>query len=238
MKKVAVLIGNFGSGKTEIALNLVFEGVKRHKAVLVDLDVINPYFRSAERKRELTAAGIKLLHPNFSLTTVDVPSLPPEIRSVFQDDHELVVFDVGGDPAGATVLGQYKSDFDALPEGSLEVLFVINPFRPFSAEPQMVTDLYERIRYRARLAVTGLVNNANLSVLASAEDLIKGYDIVKSVSERLNIPVRYTCGRAQPLRAFLQMARERKLEEKYIGEPFEINTYMHRDWDSFTEKGI
>ncbi|MPN33154.1 hypothetical protein SDC9_180638 [bioreactor metagenome] len=102
----------------------------------------------------------------------------------------------------------------------------------------MVADLYERIRYRARLEITGLVNNANLSVLASAQDLLRGYDIVKSVSDLLKIPVRYTCGRAEPLRAFLQMARERKLEEKYIGEPFEITTYMHRDWDSFTQKGI
>lgn len=238
MKRVAVLIGNFGSGKTEIALNLVFEGAKHHKTVLVDLDVINPYFRSAERKQELTAAGVKLLHPNFAFTTVDVPSLPPEIRSVFEDDHEFVVFDVGGDPAGATVLGQYKKDFDSLPEGNLEVLFVINSFRPFSAEPQMVAELYERIRYRARLTITGLVNNANLSVLASANDLLAGYDIIKSVSEQFNIPVRYTCGRAQPLQAFLEMARKCKLDEKYIGEPFEIKTYMHRDWDSFTEKGI
>ena len=175
MKKVYVLIGNFGSGKTEISLNLAVKGMENGKSVLVDLDVINPYFRSAERKDILDAAGVKLLYPTFALTTVDVPSLPPDIFSVFIDDHDTVVFDVGGDPAGATALGQYKANFDNLPEGSLEVLYVINPRRPFSAEAGMVLDLMERINYRSRLKVTGLVNNANLAKETTFEDLLDGH---------------------------------------------------------------
>ena len=238
MKKVYVLIGNFGSGKTEISLNLAVKGMENGKSVLVDLDVINPYFRSAERKDILDAAGVKLLHPTFALTTVDVPSLPPDIFSVFIDDHDTVVFDVGGDPAGATALGQYKANFDNLPEGSLEVLYVINPRRPFSAEPEMVLDLMERINYRSRLKVTGLVNNANLAKETTVEDLLDGYYMVKEVSEKSGVPVVMTSGTKEPLCAFLEEAKKRGLSEEWIGKPFEITSYMHRDWETFTEKGI
>ena len=238
MKKVYVLIGNFGSGKTEISLNLAVKGMESGRSVLVDLDVINPYFRSAERKDILDAAGVKLLHPTFALTTVDVPSLPPDIFSVFIDDHDTVVFDVGGDPAGATALGQYKANFDNLPEGSLEVLYVINPRRPFSAEAGMVLDLMERINYRSRLKVTGLVNNANLAKETTFEDLLDGYEMVKEVSEKSGVPVVMTSGTKEPLCAFIEEAKKRGFSEKWIGKPFEITSYMHRDWETFTEKGI
>lgn len=238
MKKVYVLIGNFGSGKTEISLNLAVKGMEQGKSVLVDLDVINPYFRSAERKDILDAAGVKLLHPIFALTTVDVPSLPPDIYSVFIDDHETVVFDVGGDPAGATALGQYKANFDNLPEGCLEVLYVINPRRPFSAEPDMVLELMERINYRSRLPVTGLVNNANLAKETTVEDLLDGYDMVKEISEKSGVPVVMTAGLEGPLGEFLKEAQRRGLSDEWIGKPFAITSYMHRDWETFTEKGI
>lgn len=238
MKKVYVLIGNFGSGKTEISLNLAVKARARGSSVLVDLDVINPYFRSAERKDILDEAGVKLYHPIFALTTVDVPSLPPDIYSVFIDDHETVVFDVGGDPAGATALGQYKANFDALPEGSLEVLYVVNPRRPFSAEADMVLDLMERINYRSRLKVTGLVNNANLAKETAAQDILEGYDMIREVSMRSGVPVAMTAGMAEPLNAFLKEAAARGLSDEWIGAPFEITTYMHRDWETFTEKGI
>ena len=238
MKKVTVLIGNFGSGKTEIALNLAIKGRENGSSVLVDLDVINPYFRSAERKDVLDAAGVKLYHPIFALTTVDVPSLPPDIYSVFIDENETVVFDVGGDPAGATALGQYKANFESLPEGSLEVLYIINPRRPFSATPDMVLELMERINYRSRLRVTGLVNNANLAKETTAQDLMDGYEMVKEVSKRSGVPVAMTAGLETPLAEFLAEAKARGLSKEWIGTPFPVTAYMHRDWDTFTEKGL
>lgn len=238
MKKVRVLIGNFGSGKTELSLNFAIQAARTGSSVLVDLDIINPYFRSAERRDVLEAAGVKLLHPIFALTTVDVPSLPPDIYSVFIDSHESVVFDVGGDPAGATALGQYKANFDALAPGSLEVLFVINPRRPFSSEPDGLEELFRAIEYRARLPVTGLVNNANLSTETGPEDLLVGYEMVKTMVERLGVPVAYTAGREAVLRAFLNEAEARGLDPAFLGKPFPISTYMHRDWDTFTQKGL
>jgi len=239
MKQVKVFVGNFGSGKTELALNFAVNAAKaRKKTLLVDLDIINPYFRSVERSDVLAAAGVRLIHPIFARTTVDVPSLPPDIYSAFLDDSELVVFDVGGDPAGATALGQYKEQFSALPQESLEVLYVVNPRRPFSSTAEQIIDLYQRIVQRARLNATGLVNNANLSVETTGEDLLFGYSLVAEASRALNVPVRYTSGRAKTLEEFAAAAKARGLDPRYIGELFPITTYMHRDWDTFAEKGM
>ncbi len=238
MKRFYVLIGNFGSGKTEISLNFAFQAAKENSAVLVDLDIINPYFRSVERKMELTEAGVKLLHPVFALSTVDVPSLPPDIYSAFIDEHETVIFDVGGDPAGATALGQYHAQFKEIPKEALEVLYIVNPRRPFSATPEMILDMIERIKFRSRLDITGFVNNGNLSTESSADDLLLGYDVLKPVCEKTGIPVVYTSGQTEFLNEFLRMAEERGLDKRFIGTPLPIKTYMHRDWDRFTRLGV
>ena len=122
MKKYHVIVGHFGSGKTEISLNIAFNAAKDSKKVtLVDLDIVNPYFRTAERFRELEAAGIRLLNPSFVTSGVEIPALPAEIYSAFSDDSDLVIFDVGGDAAGAIALGQYYRFFSKIPAESLEV---------------------------------------------------------------------------------------------------------------------
>jgi RecA/RadA recombinase len=237
-KKIYVFIGNFGSGKTELSLNLAAESSKTKSTVLVDLDVINPYFRSSERKDMLKELGIKLISPMFAMTNVDLPALLPDVQSVFIDEHETVVFDVGGDPAGATALGQYKRSFDAIPEGDLHVLYVVNPRRPLSETPEMVLELLERIKARCRLNITGFVNNSNLSYETTAEDLAAGYEMMRVISPLTGIPVSFTSGKEDILNDFIKTAKEQGLDEKFIGMPFPIRTYMHRDWFTFCEKGI
>ena len=83
--RYTVLTGNYGSGKTELALNIALRLAGAGKKVtLVDLDIVNPYFRSAEKAAEMEAAGIRVLMPTFAMTTVDIPALPAEIQSVFE----------------------------------------------------------------------------------------------------------------------------------------------------------
>ena len=127
MKEVVILIGNYGSGKTELALNFAFQAANEGKKVeLLDLDMVNTYFRLTDRGELIKSKEIRLVSPNFVNSSVETLSLPAEVASAFALDWDTVIFDVGGDPAGATALGRYHEDFMALPEGSLKVLNVVN----------------------------------------------------------------------------------------------------------------
>lgn len=236
MKKFIVIIGNFGSGKTELSLNLAFEYAKNSKVTLVDLDIINPYFRSTERKAELDAAGIRLLSPTYAMLGVEIPSLPADIYSVFSDSSDIVIFDVGGDPAGAIALGQYKRFFDQAED--VEVLYVINARRPFSCELDMNLDMIERIREAGRTDINAIVNNTNLSQETSLLELVDGYNLVRDVAAKTKLPVKYTVGVSSILDEFRFYAEENGLDSNYIGEYYPIERYMHRDWERYTEKGL
>ena len=121
MKEVIVLIGNYGSGKTELALNFAFRAAREGKKVeLIDLDMVNTYFRLTDRGNLIKSREIRLVSPNYVHTSVETLSLPAEVASAFALDWDTVIFDVGGDPAGATALGRYYEDFAALPAGTLE----------------------------------------------------------------------------------------------------------------------
>lgn len=236
MKKYIVVIGNFGSGKTELSLNLAFDAAKTQKVTIVDLDIINPYFRTSEREKELTAAGIKLFTPTYASLGVEVPSLPAEIYSVFSNDSDVVVFDVGGDATGAIALGQYRRFFKDVE--NVETLYVINARRPFSCELDANIDMINKVTEAGRIKIDALVNNTNLSQETSVNDLADGYEMVRSVSLATGLPVKYTMSCEPTLSEFKEYAEREKLDMRYIGSFYAINRYVHRDWKSFTESGL
>lgn len=235
MKEVIVLIGNYGSGKTELALNFAFQAANEGKKVeLLDLDMVNTYFRLTDRGNLIKMKEIRLVSPNFVHSSVETLSLPAEVASAFALDWDTVIFDVGGDPAGATALGRYREDFDALPEGSLKVLNVVNTRRPMAGTPEKLLSLMEGMERHSRQKVTGFVNNTNLARMASVEDLRDGYEIVRKASERSGVPVLYTSGRPDILEEFLAGGPD----PRFVGTPLPIETYMHRDWETFTREGL
>ena len=182
-----VLTGNYGSGKTEIALNLALGYAESgQRTTLVDLDIVNPYFRSGEKKAEIEAAGIRMLMPTYALTTVDIPALPPEIQSVFDIPSDRVVFDVGGDDTGAAALGRYHPAFDARKDVTRMAL-VINCMRPLTQDEEDIIDLAERISSRSRMRIDLLINNTNLADQTTAEMVEAGERIVRSCAERMGI---------------------------------------------------
>ena len=155
-----VFTGNYGSGKTEISLNLAFESAKMGRTILVDLDIVNPYFRTGEKTNELRRAGIRVLMPTYAMTTVDIPALPAEIQSVFEIPSDFVIFDVGGDDTGAAALGRYYPSFMQHREETKTAL-VINCMRPLTMRTEDIIDLAGRIQNRGRLALDILINNTN-----------------------------------------------------------------------------
>lgn len=235
MKDVKVLIGNYGSGKSELALNFAMQAAARgDRTELLDLDMVNTYFRLTERGKMVEQKEIRLVSPNFACSGIETLSLPAEVSSAFVLDWDTVIFDVGGDDVGATALGRYHRDFMALEPGALEVLNVVNIRRPLASTVEKIHRLQEGMQTRARLQITGMINNTNLSTMTSADDLWDGYELLRQVVDLTGIPVAYTTGKKDILDAFLA----RDPDPKYVGKPVAIDVYMHRDWDSYIEYGL
>ena len=217
--RILVLVGNYGSGKTEISLNLALKLARRgEKVTLGDLDIVNPYVRSSERTELLEKEGVKVYAPSFAMSTVDVPSLPADIQAVFADKSRRVIFDVGGDDTGAAALGQYKPYFD---QDDVEVLFVVNAFRPLSGDADSVCDLMLRVAGRSRLSPTAVINNANVAWETEESDLVRGEELLREVSTRMNLPIGYLCAKQDILD---------KLPDHLSGERIAIDILMRPEW--------
>jgi hypothetical protein len=194
---VKAIVGHYGSGKTEIALNaaVYLRGLKR-RVRLADLDIVNPFFRSAEKSDMLRAHDIEAIYPQFALSAVDMPVLGPEILRAFENDGATSILDVGGDDAGAAALGRYKPQLDA---ARAELYYVLNPFRPRSRELSQIVALLSLVEARARLRVTGLIANANLGGYTTPDVIREGRALISEVSKETDIPVVAECGLASAL---------------------------------------
>ncbi|MFN7252157.1 MAG: hypothetical protein ACK4M9_15355 [Anaerobacillus sp.] len=190
-KRIKIITGHFGSGKTEIAINLAIkESEKYPKVALNDLDVINPYFRSRDVGEHLKKLGVELIAPKGVLATADLPIVSPEIYRVLNDKSYRVIIDVGGDKDGATALGQY---YHHLKDEDYELLFIINANRPYVSSVEGVINTIRQIEAVSRLSVTGLINNTNLGCNETTLDnVVLGSKISEEVSKNLNIPFLYT----------------------------------------------
>lgn len=213
-----VFTGNYGSGKTEIALNLALESTKQMKTTLVDLDIVNPYFRSGEKAEELRDAGVRMLMPTYAMTTVDIPALPAEIQSVFEVPSDRVIFDVGGDDTGAAALGRYYPSF-MVRRKQTKMILVINCMRPLTRTKDEILDLAQRIQNRGRLKIDLMINNTNLADETTTEMIEKGERTVLECAEALNcIPV-ITAGKQDLL-----------LKSRLSTPAFPVKRYMKPEW--------
>ncbi len=214
-RRIHVIVGHYGSGKTEFAINYALKLKENFsKVYIVDLDIVNPYFRTNDEKKQLESLGLSVIASAYASSNVDVPALPSEINRVFADKDAAVVFDVGGDDDGAIALGRYQQYFK---QEEPEMLFVINVFRPMTSEVQSIKDMITGIEKVSRLNVTGLVNSSNLAGLTTAEELIKGQGITDAVSKETGIPCAYSAGLPSVLSC---------LPDDFPAKLFPINRFM------------
>lgn len=218
-----VVTGNYGSGKTEISLNLALKASHEGKTTLVDLDIVKPYFRSGEKADELKKAGIRVLMPTYAMTTVDIPALPAEIQSVFEVPSDRVIFDVGGDDTGAAALGRYYPSFVKNRENTLTAL-VVNCMRPLTAEDDDILDLAERIRKRGRLDIDLLINNTNLANETTPIMIENGEKTVLRCAEKMGVKRVITAGKTDVLNRC-------RLQTPLLA----IERYMVPEWMVFQE---
>lgn len=202
-KRITVYVGNFGSGKTELSIFTARQLAQTMaKVALVDLDIVNPYFKASSRTELLEQAGITVIAPNFAGTTIDLPTLSPRIALAFQKNtFDKVVMDVAGENAGARVLGRYAEEFNRCCT-EVQILYVINVYRPDMSHPDKALAMLRAIERRSGLRVDGLVNNANLANYTAGEDLLQGDQVVGEVAERTGYPVIFSAGRPAVVEAY------------------------------------
>ncbi|NLY45525.1 MAG: MinD/ParA family protein [Tissierella sp.] len=218
-KRVRIVIGHYGSGKTEFSLNYVTKLAKMDKkAMLVDLDVVNVYFRSREKAEELTKMGIRVIGGSINANALDIPMIPGEVMTAFQDESFDAVLDVGGDPAGARTLGRYVG---YLTEGNYDMFFVLNANRPETKSVEQAVEYMIKIQDTARAKVTGIVNNTHMLKSTSIDDVLKGYQFALKVSEATGVPLRYNV-------VLEDLVSE--LPKDLKGEVFPIELIMREEW--------
>lgn len=191
--RILVIAGHYGSGKTEIALNLaVALKPTSPEIALIDLDIVNPFFRSAEQERMLLSHGIETLKPIYANTGVDIPSLPPDILAVFARERLRAVFDVGGDDAGAAALGGYAPQFARVEK---TFYMVVNPFRPRSETVAQIVSMYEAISGRARMRPDAIIANPNLGDETTPETISQGLSVVHKAAAECGVPIACVCAK-------------------------------------------
>ncbi len=220
-KRLRIIAGHFGSGKTEFAVNYAVKLRTLGTMVgLADLDIINPYFRSRERDLLFREKGIKLVGSAKGSDAVDMPALSPEINAFIEDPAWQAVIDVGGDPSGARVLGRYSA---ALSAQEYDFFLVLNANRPETRRVEQIVEMIEGIQGLSRLKITGLVNTTHMLKDTEVADLARGYELAQGVSSQTGLPLRYNAAVG---------AVAAQLPADWEGEIFPLDLYMRDQWMS------
>ena len=195
MKRVTLFCGHYGSGKTNIAVNYALHLRRSGEEVTVaDLDIVNPYFRTKDSRKELEAAGIRLICSEYANTNLDIPALPADLYAITDDKGRYAVIDVGGDDRGALALGRISPALRE--EGNYEMLAVINCYRPLTQDVPSTLEVLGEIEAACGMRFTGLVNNSNLGEMTYAEDVLASLHYAEEVSRASGLPVCMTTVRA------------------------------------------
>ena len=187
-KRLTLLCGHYGSGKTNVAVNLAFYLKEQYNNVVVaDLDIVNPYFRTKDSMDDFKARGIELICSEYANTNVDIPALPANMYRLTADKDITAVIDVGGDDRGAYALGRLVPEIKA--ENNFDMLMVINGYRPLTPDAQSTIEVMREIEEACKLKFTGLVNNSNIGEETTAEDIIKSIGYANEVSQASGLPI-------------------------------------------------
>ena len=189
MKKITIITGHYGSGKTNLAVNLALQLADAgEKVTIVDFDIVNPYFRTADFAKLFEERGVTLAASMYANTSLDIPAISFDMERMAYEPGYLIV-DVGGDDAGAIGLGRYAEGFSAYAPDQLDLWYVVNRYRYLTAQPQEALTLLYEVQQAARLQPTGIVNNSNLGSETTAELILEAVPYAKTIAEAAGLPL-------------------------------------------------
>lgn len=218
MKKITIITGHYGSGKTNLSVNLAVRAAEEGRsAAVIDLDIVNPYFRTADFRQLFEEKGIKLIAPDFACSNLDIPSIQFDVEQLAASEDCLII-DVGGDDAGAVALGRYAESL--MKHGdSLEMLYVVNQRRYLTASPEEAAELMYEIEAAARMKHTAIVNNTNLGCETTFDIVESSRKFAESISRKTGLPIAFT------------VYPEHCAELSDSSDVFEARVYVKPIWD-------
>ena len=190
-KKITIITGEYGSGKTNLAVNLAYAMKDHGTTAIVDIDTVNPYFRTADFRDELTENGIDVITPDFANSNLDLPVLNFDIERIIRT-HDHTVIDVGGSDAGAFALGRYQHVIEKY-AGDYDLLYVYNMYRTTEVSAEETVTLLREIEMACRMKVTGLVSNPNLGAETTAGIIEKATGFSDDIAKLTGLPVAFRC---------------------------------------------
>lgn len=230
MRPVIVITGHYGSGKTSFALSLAERLADMgKKPSLVDLDIVNPYFRSYDYREQLKTRGIQVEGPVYAGMNLDIPALPAHIDGMIEtaDEDHPVILDVGGDDAGAAALGRYHPILERLAKTErLSMVCTVSFLRPLTAGSDLAVQALDAIQSAARLRCTGLVNATNLAGLTDAQMVLQSVIQAGEAAQKMHLPVVATV--MMPA-VWQQMSRD---EQQQIPFGFTLTRRVMLPWEN------
>lgn len=187
---VYLFVGHYGSGKTEVAINFASMLHRRtgRKTALIDMDIVNPFFRSADARAYLEEQGIRVEVPLYANTNVDIPALTGAMGAVIEDKSYDVIIDVGGDDLGAKAVGRYSEEI--LGREYFQY-FVVNKRRPFTSTPEDACKIFDEVQAETKIVTSGIINNCNLLDETTPELIFEGAEFAREFGRLRNMPVVY-----------------------------------------------
>ena len=220
-KRLTLFAGHYGSGKTNIAVNYAMKLAGEGKQVCIaDLDIVNPYFRTKDSAKELEAAGVQLISPQFANTNVDLPALPAEAYRLVTDKSIYGIMDIGGDDRGAYALGRYVPSVKE--EGNYRMIFVANCYRPLTRTPEDAMEVMAEIEAACNLKFTDIINNSNLGSETTPETVLDSIPYMEKLSALSGLPIFATTAEtrvAEALAGQIPNVLPLRLQEKYFDLP-------------------
>ncbi len=187
-KRITIISGHFGSGKTNVAVNLALELKKTKQDVaILDIDIVNPYFRTKDSMHDLIENGVRLICSEYANTNVDIPALPQQIYSVTDSLNTSFIIDVGGDDRGALALGRLAPKIKE--ENDYDMYYVVNMFRPLTSDSKSAIEVMREIEFACKMKFTGIINNSNLGLETTEEDVLNSVEYATSVAKEAGLKV-------------------------------------------------
>lgn len=215
MKRITIIAGEYGSGKSEISTHLAFH----HEIdMFVDLDIINPYFRTRVLDKEFEERGIRLVESTVrGMRNSDMPYISGEAVVPFVQEHLKAIYDLGGTENGGRVLIQFVDKIKN--PDDIELLYVVNLYRPETADQKSIVQAIKRLEAECQLPVTGLINNTNLMQHTTVEDVLRGQTVLRAVGEELHLPIVYTV-----------VEEHHQFDETFDGELIRLQRLVAAKW--------